>query len=462
MRDGQGLEVSNAHAGAIDALDLLRTEWLAFGKRLPEVFTAADKEESCALLPIASANLLLTVNSPAAFEMARRQFERGKRLAASGATAREQAWIAATEAAFARDKEKAQHLHEKIVSEWPQDLISAKVGQVHAIDRGDAEGILRIGDRILPANQGNHYVLGMHAFGLEECNRIDEAEAEARKAIEMDRHDPWAHHVVAHCLEARGRMLEGVAFMRAMSDTWETCNSFMYTHNWWHLALFLIDLDRTDEALELFDTRVWGVDKDFSEDQINAISLLARLELHGADVGGRWADVAAHVKPRIHENFTPFLDLQYLYALARAGEHSAVTEMLANIEDRAEQAAPSEREAWAACAVPAAHGLAAHAVGNHADAARYLGQALPHLTPIGGSIAQRTLFGAIQLDAMIREGWNDAALKVLQADERERPTVPATKRALALLLRKLGRSEQAMAAEYQAAQLSKQYKEASK
>ena len=35
----------------------------------------------------------------------------------------------------------------------------------------------------------------------------------------------------------------------SMSDTWERCNSFMYTHNWWHLALFLIDLDRADEAL---------------------------------------------------------------------------------------------------------------------------------------------------------------------------------------------------------------------
>ncbi len=36
-RDGQGLDVSNAGAQAIEALDLLRDEWLAFGKRLPEV-----------------------------------------------------------------------------------------------------------------------------------------------------------------------------------------------------------------------------------------------------------------------------------------------------------------------------------------------------------------------------------------------------------------------------------------
>src|ERR1700755_3349121 len=74
-----------------------------------------------------------------------------------------------------------------------------------------------------------------------------------RKAIATDRRDPWAHHAVAHCLEARGRLTDGVAFLQSMSDTWESCNSFMYTHNWWHLALFLIDLDRGDEALALYD-----------------------------------------------------------------------------------------------------------------------------------------------------------------------------------------------------------------
>ncbi|MBS0542053.1 MAG: tetratricopeptide repeat protein, partial [Proteobacteria bacterium] len=286
----------------------------------------------------------------------------------------------------------------------------------------------------------------------------DEAEALARQALAIDRRDPWAHHAVAHCLEARGKLLEGAAFLRSMSDTWEGCNSFMSTHNWWHLALFLIDLDRVEEALELYDTRVWGVWKEFSEDQINAVSLLARLELHGVDVGDRWADLAKYLKPRLHEHFSPFLDLQYLYGLARAGERSAVTEMLASIEDRAERAKPFEREAWADCAVPAAHGLAAHAVGDYAIAARLLGQAMPHLQSIGGSIAQRALFGAIHLDAMIRADWNDAALKILQADDRERPAVPGVKRALAGLYRKLGRAEQAMTADYEAERLARQYK----
>jgi tetratricopeptide (TPR) repeat protein len=347
----------------------------------------------------------------------------------------------------------------EIVTEWPRDLLAAKLAQIHAFNRGDSESLLRVGEQIAATND-NRFVLAMHAFGLEECNRLDEAEALARRAVALDRHDPWAHHAIAHCLEARGKMLEGVAFLQSMSDTWKDCNSFMATHNWWHLALFLIDLDRTDEALALYDQHVWGVWKEFCEDQINAVSLLARLELRGVDVGSRWADLATYLKPRLHEHYSAFHDVQYLYGLARAGEQSAVTEMLASLEDRAERAKPFERETWADCAVPLAHGLAAHAKGEHATAARLLGQAMPHLRTLGGSIAQRALFGAIHLDALTRSGWNDAALSILQADERERPSVAATKRALADLYKKVGRTEQALAAEYQAEQLARRYRAA--
>lgn len=456
-RDGQGLELSNAGAEAVAALDFVREEWLAFGNRLAEFIAAADKEEKCLMLPLIAANLVLSMNSTEGFEAAKRYVARAKAMS-SGANARELAWLAATEAWIAGDTDRSLQFHEQMVAQWPRDLLAAKLGQLHAFNHGDAEALLRIGERIVPANGDNHYVWAMYAFGLEECNRLDEAEAEARKAIALDRRDPWAHHAVAHCLEARGRMQEGVAFLEEMSDTWESCNSFMYTHLWWHLALFLIDLDRTDEALDLYDKRVWGVWKEFSEDQINAVSLLARLELRGVDVGQRWADLAIYLKPRLHEHFSPFLDLQYLYGLARAGETSAVTEMLASLEDRAERAKPFEREAWAECAVPMAHGLTAHARGDFAEAAQLLGRAMPHLKPIGGSIAQRALFGAIHLDALIRAGWNDAAMAILQADERERPTVAATKRALADLYRKVGRTEQALAAEYQAEELARQYR----
>ncbi len=455
-RDGQGLEVSNATAEAIVSLDFLRDEWLASGNRLAEFAAAAAKEQACPMLPVMAANLALSMSSNEGREAARRSLAQARKLTANP-TAREQAWLATTEAWIAGDTDRCLKIHEDMATEWPRDLLAGKIGQLHAVNCGDSEALLRIGERLFADNQDNRHVYAMYAVGLEECNRIDEAEAIARRGLAMDRRDPWAHRVVAQCLEARGRMLEGIAFLTEMSDTWAPGNSFIHARNWWHLALFLIDLDRAQEALELFEQRVWGVRKESCEDQVNAVSLLARLELRGVDVGNRWVDVAHHLKPRLHEHFVPFLDLHYLYGLARAGEQSAVTEMLASLEGRAEDARPFEREAWADGTVPAAHGLAAYAHGDHAEAARLLARAMPHLQKIGGSIAQRSLFGAIHLDALMKSGWNDAALAILQADDRERPTVPWTKRSLGDLYRRVGRTEQALAAEYQAEQLARQY-----
>lgn len=458
-RDGQGLELGNADDRAVAALDFVRQEWLGFGKRFADFIAAADKEEKCAMLPLVAASLVLSMYSPEGQDAATRYLKRARNLSAA-ASPRELAWLGAIDAWVAGDSDRSLDQFRKIVGEWPRDLLAGKLAQLLAFNRGEAETLLDVGERLVTANEDNRFVWGMYAFGLEECNRLEEAEAAARKGLAIDRNDPWAHHAIAHCLEARGRLLEGVAFLNSVSDTWTDCNSFMQTHNWWHLALFLIDLDRTDEALALYDGRVWGVWKEFCEDQANAVSLLARLELRGVDVGARWADLALYLKPRLHEHLSAFHDVHYLYGLARAGERSAVTEMLASLEDRAERAKPFEREVWADCVVPLAHGLAAHATGDMPAAARLIGQTMPHLRTLGGSIAQRALFGVIHLDALTHAGWNDAALAILLADDRERPTVPATKRALAALYRRLGRTEQALAAEYQAEQLARQYRAA--
>jgi hypothetical protein len=132
--------------------------------------------------------------------------------------------------------------------------------------------------------------------------------------------------------------------------------------------------------------------------------------------------------------------------------------MLASLEARAERARPFERRAWQEAAVPAAHGLAAHAAGDWAGAAQLLSQALPHIGAIGGSHAQRALFGLIHLDALIRAGWNDRAFERLRAAERERGNIPFIKRWLAEICRRLGRGEEAFAADWQAGDLERRYR----
>ena len=107
--------------------------------------------------------------------------------------------------------------------------------------------------------------------------------------------------------------------------------------------------------------------KEYTQDQINAISLLARLELAGMDVGPRWADVADHLALRLADHVLPFLDLQYLYGLARAGRTEAARALLHNMTmHAATRTEAHERTVWQQVCIPTAHGLLAHAQGDWA------------------------------------------------------------------------------------------------
>jgi len=56
----------------------------------------------------------------------------------------------------------------------------------------------------------------MTAFAYEQCHLLDEAESEARSALEMRRKEPWAQHALAHVLLTRGRIDEGARFLEEM------------------------------------------------------------------------------------------------------------------------------------------------------------------------------------------------------------------------------------------------------
>ena len=117
----------------------------------------------------------------------------------------------------------------------------------------------------------------------------------ARCALAMQPAEPWAQHALAHVMLTDGRLAEGAAFLQQASGQWTGLTSFMRGHNWWHLALFRIELGDDAAALRLYDEQVWGLDKSYSQDQVDAVSLLARLELAGVAVGERWDELAGHL-----------------------------------------------------------------------------------------------------------------------------------------------------------------------
>jgi tetratricopeptide (TPR) repeat protein len=423
LRDGQGLAVSTDRPETIAAIDTFVATALAYGTNYQPIIEAAEADPGCVMAASLAASLMMWMEAGQSPALARPYLDRC-RAGLKQAEAREALWFQATEAWVAGDIAAAFAVLERITEGWPRDVFAMKLAQYHYFNLGWPEKMLAVCQKVLPANKENGYLYGCLAFGLEQTHNLRGAEAAGRKAVEINRADPWAHHAVAHVMEMQGRIAEGVAWMEGLSDTWDGCNSFMLGHNWWHTALFHLDFGDARRVRQIHDEFVWGLDKTYSQDQASSASLLWRMELRGIDVGNRWADLADHVAGRTGEHVQPFLDLHYLYALARAGRDGKVQDMLASLTDHAEAVPELVRTAWVEVAVPAARGLAAHARGDYEGAYVDLAAATPRLQEIGGSHAQRDLFVQTWLDTLLRTNRGGEAVEMLEARAKARPNVP--------------------------------------
>jgi len=147
--------------------------------------------------------------------------------------------------------------------------------------------------------------------------------------------------------------------------------------------------------------------KDYSQDQIGAVSMLSRLEMAGVDVGKRWEEPANYIAARGPDTTQPFLSLQYLLGLKKANRPEADIMMQA-IAERAVQSTDDDCP-WCRVALPVGKGIVALVDGDYAQAAKHLGHALPYLADIGGSHAQRDLFEQLYLEALLKsEHWSKA------------------------------------------------------
>ncbi len=305
---------------------------------------------------------------------------------------------------------------EDLTIRWPKDLLALQVG--HQIDFFTGHSRM-LRDRIarsLPAWRdgmpGHHAVLGMHAFGLEENGDHARAEALGRRAVELEPRDGWAWHAVAHVLEMQDRRHEGVGWLRQDTAAWSD-GSFLAVHNWWHLALFHLGLDRIDEVLALADERIVGPGSAVVMEMLDASALLWRLQLRGTDVGTRWQALAERWSALAEAGNYAFNDLHAMMAFVGAGREDDAQRLLA-----AQQRALTMPGDNAGFLRDVGHGATAaiHAFGRgrYGDAVQLLRPLRSHAHRFGGSHAQRDLIDLTLIEAAARDGQKLLADALLQ------------------------------------------------
>ena len=335
--------------------------------------------------------------------------------AAGPITQREEWWIIALDRWLADSPTGAVAAMEHVLDVCPEDTISAKVSHAIRFILGDATGMRASVERLLPAYGADHplrgYILGCHAFTLEETGEYSAAEHAGRTGLIHAPDDAWGLHAVTHVHDMRAQPDKGIKLIEENPAAWERSNNFRY-HVWWHKALLHLDRGELDVALALYDDQIRADKTDDYRDISNATSLLMRLELEGMNVANRWDELGALSANRIDDGCVVFADLHYQLALAGAGNTAANQAMTARFAHDAQQSGDMAARVTNP-GVAALAGLNAFSEARYGDAFVQLAAARPCMQSIGGSHAQRDVFERMTIDAGLRAGHFDATESIL-------------------------------------------------
>jgi hypothetical protein len=362
------------------------------------------------------------------------------------ATAREAAAAAARHAGTERERMHAHaaalvatgrwrdgaRLLEDLSAQHPRDLLALQAGHQADFFTGDSrmlrDRIARVRPHWNDAMPGHHAVLGMHAFGLEETGDHAQAERTGRRAIELQPRDTWAWHAVAHVHEMRNAPKEGIAWLEPNAAHWSQ-DSFFAVHNWWHLALFKLELDRHDEVLRMYDESIGGPGSGVVLDMIDQSALLWRLTLRGVDVGDRWQPLAERWAPHAAAGNYAFNDLHAMMAFASAGRSELVGQ-LRESQHAAIGGDGDNRAFVEQVGESATRAVQSFVAGDHAEVVALLRPVRSSAHRFGGSHAQRDLFDLTLVEAALRSGNRPLAAALAAERVALRPASPLAQRFL--------------------------------
>ena len=425
--DSNGEPVEAASAETVRLLDDAVTGYARAQRDTRERLAAASASDpTCVIAHALDGYLHMLSSKRDGIVLARQALARARQAADARTLARrETLHLAALDAWSSGDMRDAASVWDTLLDEYPRDLIALKVSQFVLSYLGESERMRDRVARVLPAwtsdQPGFGFVLGCHAYALEETGDYRQAEEAGRRAVELDKGDIWAAHAVAHVAEMEGRLKEGIDWIASLAPEWRECSNFAL-HLKWHESLYHLELDEHDRVLALYDREVRAESTDEYLDIANAVSLLWRLEQADVSVGVRWRELATRASAHGDDHALVFVDMHYLMALAAAGETEVAHEFVRSCERFAATGQGTEAEVMGDVGLPLARAIVAHRHGAY-------GQAVDHLLPvrlrirrIGASHAQRDLFEQLLVDSACRaRRWADA--RALLADRlARRPT----------------------------------------
>jgi tetratricopeptide (TPR) repeat protein len=304
------------------------------------------------------------------------------------------------------EAEAAMRAH---VRAYPSDLAIIQRLYFVFFWQGKFPDMLEATTELVRHHPHSSYMLGMHAFALEEAGRCAEAVELGEAAIASNPEDAWSVHALAHALYESAAFDAGLAKLPGAIAPCRGLNWFS-NHLWWHVTLMHLARGEYDRASELSRDRFEREPSSIPGDLHDAISLLWRLELAGRPPGDRWQPFTAIARERIGRTGLLFHVAHVAMALAAGADWPATAEQMRLLRERAPKDATG---LIGDVAIPLVEGLHAFAARDYRTTIAKLEPIRPRIVELGGSRAQRDVFHDTLLEACFRAGDMERAERLL-------------------------------------------------
>jgi tetratricopeptide (TPR) repeat protein len=322
-------------------------------------------------------------------------------------------------------------IYARTAQDWPRDLLALQNAHASCFFLGRQSELrdwpLQALRLHAPGDPGYHAVLGMAAFGLEECGDYDQAQAMGEEAVRIEGRDAWAAHAVAHVHEMRGDLDNGIEWLNRTSPGWSVDCGFGY-HNWWHLALLHLDRGEIPSVLAVYDERIRpNPEGDILMEWIDASAMLWRLHLEGVDVRSRAEPLADAWMRTVEDGVYAFNDLHAVMAFIAAGRMNDARRSVASLRQAARDGADNGYMS-ATVGLPLAEAFVAFGEGSYREAAEGVMAVRGVAQRFGGSHAQRDALSLTAIHAALRCGMKGASEALAAERLAHKPQSPWARR----------------------------------
>jgi tetratricopeptide (TPR) repeat protein len=404
--DRYGLPVSTADPEALALYDRGVYALQAWQADALALFRAATERDPSLALAHAGAAVCLFLEerfpeTKAATESAR--------AAVAGQSERERSHVAAVTAWTSGQVLEAERLMREHLATWPRDaMVFQRLYYVY-FWLGRFPDLLALTESLRGHYPGSSFVLGMHAFGLEEAGRLPEAVRTAEEALRLQPNDAWSVHALAHSLYESEAFDAGVTKLPVAIQPCQGLNWFR-NHLLWHLALLHFARGEYAQASDLGRATFEREPSSIAGNLHDSISLLWRLELVRQPVGERWAPFTAIARERVSRMGLLFHAAHVAMALVGGGDWATAKAHLEAIRTRAPK---DPTRVMGEVLAPLVEGLHAFAQGEYATTIAKLEPLRPRIVELGGSRAQRDVFHDTLFEACFRAGDHERAGRYL-------------------------------------------------